>query len=118
MSDYADLMKRLRGKKLNCNCAAKSASECCCNTDWPESSCNEAADAIEALEAKLRGTEWVWKEAKEQHRLCWESFEALEAENEKLRAAFRVNMLRAFSNMSHEEIDAEIAAAIRESVDE
>jgi cell shape-determining protein MreC len=39
-------------------------------------------------------------------------------ENEKLRAAFRVNMLRAFSNMSHEEIDAEIAAAIRESGDE
>jgi hypothetical protein len=44
----------------------------------------QAADAIEALEAKLRGTEWVWKEAKEQHRLCWESFKALEAENEKL----------------------------------
>lgn len=32
----------------------------------------------------------------------------LRQENEKLRAAFRVNMLRAFSNMSHEEIDAEI----------
>ena len=32
----------------------------------------------------------------------------LRAENEKLRAAFRVNMLRAFSNMTHEEIDAEI----------
>jgi len=32
----------------------------------------------------------------------------LRAENEKLRGAFRVNMLRAFSNMSHEEIDAEI----------
>ena len=44
--------------------------------------------------------------------------ERLRAENEKLRAAFRVNMLRAFSHMSHEEIDAEIAAAIRESVDE
>jgi hypothetical protein len=42
----------------------------------------------------------------------------LREENEKLRAAFRVNMLRAFSNMSHEEIDAEIAAAIRESGDE
>ena len=32
----------------------------------------------------------------------------LREENEKLRAAFRVNMLRAFSHMSHEEIDAEI----------
>ena len=36
-------------------------------------------------------------------------------ENEKLRSAFRVNMLRAFPQMSHDEIDAEIAAAIRES---
>jgi hypothetical protein len=36
----------------------------------------------------------------------------LREENEKLRAAFRVNMLRAFPNMSHEEIDAEIDAAI------
>jgi hypothetical protein len=36
----------------------------------------------------------------------------LRAENEKLRGAFRVNMLRAFSHMSHEEIDAEIDAAI------
>lgn len=42
----------------------------------------------------------------------------LESENERLKAAFRVNMLRAFSNMTHEEIDAEIAAAIRESGDE
>ena len=32
----------------------------------------------------------------------------LRAENEKIRAAFRVNMLRAFPNLSHEEIDAEI----------
>jgi len=32
----------------------------------------------------------------------------LESENERLKAAFRVNMLRAFSNMTHEEIDAEI----------
>lgn len=44
-------------------------------------------------------------------RLMNENY-ALRAEIEKLRAAFRVNMIRAFSNMSHEEIDAEIAAAI------
>ncbi len=44
--------------------------------------------------------------------------ERLLAENKKLRAAFRVNMLRAFPSMSHDEIDAEIAAAIRESGDE
>ena len=55
MSD--DLVKRLRGKKLNCICAAKSASECCCNTDWPESSCNEAADAIEAQAKRISDLE-------------------------------------------------------------
>ena len=32
----------------------------------------------------------------------------LREENGKIRAAFRVNMLRAFPNLSHEEIDAEI----------
>lgn len=42
----------------------------------------------------------------------------MKRENEKLRSAFRVNMLRAFPQMSHDEIDAEIAAAIRESGDE
>ena len=39
----------------------------------------------------------------------------LRAENERIKAAFRVNMLRSFPNMSHEEIDAEIEAAIREN---
>ena len=53
MTDYSDLVQRLRGKKLNCICVAKSASECCCNTDWPESSCNEAAEAIEILERDI-----------------------------------------------------------------
>ena len=46
---------------------------------------------------------------------CLAEILRLRAENEKLRAAFRVNMLRAFPSMSHDEIDAEIAAAIRES---
>jgi hypothetical protein len=48
-------------------------------------------------------------------RAAW-AFEttALRAENGRIKAAFRVNMLRAFPNMSHEEIDAEIEAAIRE----
>ena len=39
----------------------------------------------------------------------------LREENKRIKAAFRVNMLRAFPNMSHEEIDAEIEAAIREN---
>jgi len=63
MSD--DLVKRLRGKKLNCTCAAKSASECCCNTDWPESSCNEAADVIELLQRELKCATELWEQQKE-----------------------------------------------------
>ena len=65
MSDYAYLVKRLRGIKLNCTCAAKSASECCCNTDWPESSCNEAAAAIELLQRELKCATELWEQQKE-----------------------------------------------------
>ena len=42
----------------------------------------------------------------------------LDTSMNKLKAAFRVIMLRAFPHMSHDEIDAEIEAAIRESGDE
>ena len=55
--------------------------------------------------------------SRERHEAA-DEIDHLRKENEKLRAAFRVNMLRAFPNMSHEEIDAEISAAIRESGDE
>ena len=65
MTDYSELVKRLRGKKLNCICAAKSASECCCDTDWPESSCNEAADAIELLQRELKCANELWEQQKE-----------------------------------------------------
>ena len=41
--------------------------------------------------------------------------EQLEADIEALKAAFRVNMLRA--NASHEEIDAVIASALEEKKD-
>ena len=44
-----------------------------------------------------------------------EAYVRLDAAMGRLKAAFRVNMLRAFPHMSHDEIDAEIAAAIRES---
>lgn len=44
-----------------------------------------------------------------------EAYVRLDASMNRLKAAFRVNMLRAFPDMSHEEIDAEIEAAIRES---
>jgi hypothetical protein len=64
MSKYPDLVQRLRGKKLNCICAAKSVSECCCNTDWPESSCNEAADAIEHLMGEIDFLDEHWRKNK------------------------------------------------------
>ena len=79
MSD--DLVKRLRGKKLNCTCAAKSASECCCNTDWPESSCNEAADAIELLQRELKCANELWEQQKE---LALEYLADIEKANERI----------------------------------
>ena len=79
MSEYSDLVKRLRGIKLNCTCAAKSASECCCNTDWPESSCDEAADALEAQAKRIAELEhqmkfecdtYLWKRKQMSRRIA------------------------------------------------
>jgi len=55
--------------------------------------------------------EQLHKQADMNGRLLTENAE-LRAEINRIKAAFRVNMLRCFSNMSHEEIDAEIDAAI------
>jgi len=79
MSD--DLVKRLRGKKLKCTCAAKSASECCCDTDWPESSCNEAADTIELLQRELKCATELWEQQKE---LALEYLADIEKANERI----------------------------------
>ena len=79
MSD--DLVKRLRGKKLKCTCAAKSASECCCDTDWPESSCNEAADVIELLQRELKCATELWEQQKE---LALEYLADIEKANERI----------------------------------
>ena len=79
MTDYSDLVKRLRGKKLNCTCASKSASECCCNTDWPESFCNEASDALEAQAKRIAALEhqlrfecdtFLWKRKQMSRRIA------------------------------------------------
>jgi len=79
VSEYSDLVKRLRGIKLNCTCAAKSASECCCNTDWPESSCDEAADALEAQAKRIAELEhqmkfecdtYLWKRKQMSRRIA------------------------------------------------
>ena len=54
-----DIIDRLRGEHLDCNCMAHSSSECCCDTEWPESSCKEAADEIERLREELKATQNV-----------------------------------------------------------
>ena len=84
MTDYSDLVQRLRGKKLNCTCASKSASECCCDTDWPESSCNEAADAIELLQRELKCANELWEQQKE---LALEYLADIELNEENKRIA-------------------------------
>jgi len=81
MSDYSELVQRLRGKKLNCICAATSAIECCCDTDWPESSCNEAADAIELLQRELKCATELWEQQKE---LALEYLVDIEKANERI----------------------------------
>ena len=81
MSDYSELVQRLRGKKLNCTCAATSAIECCCDTDWPESSCNEAADAIELLQRELKCATELWEQQKE---LALEYLVDIEKANERI----------------------------------
>jgi hypothetical protein len=119
MTDYSSLIKRLRD-----------------SDPWQV---NPAADAIEALEAeneKLREAfglistisphmevdvndyiGMVQKIYAENEKLlsriesAEEAYVRLDAAMGRLKGAFRVNMLRCFSNMSHGEIDA----AIRES---
>lgn len=61
----------------------------------------EAADEVERILARIESAE--------------QAYVRLDASMNRLKAAFRVNMLRAFPHMSHDEIDAEIEAAIRES---
>ena len=110
MTDYSDLVQRLRGKKLNCTCAAKSASECCCDTYWPESYCNEAADAIEHLMKEIDVLDDHWRKDKKQ-------IEALERIAQK--QSDELNVLRgSIANYQvgvHEdrisELEAEIEAA-------
>ena len=60
-------------------------------------------------EQKLQGEINILKYENERlHKVLDDVIIRLCAKNERLRAAFRVNMLRAFPHMSHEEIDAEI----------
>ncbi len=61
---------------------------------------HKQADEITRLRAQIESAE--------------QAYVRLDASMSRLKAAFRVNMLRAFPHMSHDEIDAEIEAAIRE----
>ena len=65
------------------------------------SALKEALDEAAALRAQIYRAE--------------KAYVRLDASMNRLKAAFRVNMLRSFSHMSHDEIDAEIEAAIREN---
>lgn len=49
----AELIANLRGENLDCNCCAYSRSECSCDTCWPESFTNKAADALEAADKRI-----------------------------------------------------------------
>lgn len=49
----ADLIANLRGENLDCNCCAYSRSECSCTTNWPESFCKKAADALELADKRI-----------------------------------------------------------------
>lgn len=70
----------------------------------PAQMMKEAIDEIKHLRTQIESAE--------------QAYIRLDASMNRLKAAFRVNMLRAFPHMSHDEIDAEIEAAIRESGDE
>ena len=48
-----ELIANLRGENLDCNCCAYSRSECSCVTNWPESFCDAAADALEAADKRI-----------------------------------------------------------------
>ena len=55
----ADLIANLRGDNLKCNCYAWSRSECGCDTNWPESYCNQAADALELADKRIAELECI-----------------------------------------------------------
>jgi len=110
MSDYAYLVKRLRGIKLNCTCAAKSASECCCDTDWPESSCNEAADVIELLQRELKCATELWEQQKE---LALEYLADIEKGNERI-AELGV-ALKPFADAAHFKVTKTTGTVIENS---
>ena len=119
MSD--DLVKRLRGKKLKCTCAAKSASECCCDTDWPESSCNEAADTIELLQRELKCATELWEQQKE---LALEYLADIEKANERIEELKELLMIanNDFFNIEATTFDmksriAELEAALKPFAD-
>jgi hypothetical protein len=47
------LSGKLRGETINCSCHAYGASECGCDSNWPEHFCNEAADELDLMQDTL-----------------------------------------------------------------
>ena len=74
-------------------------------------------DIVERLRKREMLTE-IGQDRPEIYRDAANEIERLRNGNATLQGAFRVNMLRAFPNMSHEEIDAEIKAALKETGDD
>jgi len=64
----------------------------------------EGANEIERLRSRIESSE--------------EAYVRLDASMNRLKAAFRVNMLRAFPHMSHDEIDVEINRVLEEEYED
>lgn len=63
-----ELIEILQGKRLTCDCAARSPGECCCDTYWPENHCGVAADALSQLLAEKKELETKYEcDCKEVH---------------------------------------------------
>ena len=85
-----ELIARLRGKHLKCECHASCRGECCCSTDWPESFCDEAADALERLTAERDAIQAALDGAKlfeQSHRHALTVIDRLESERNAYQLA-------------------------------
>ena len=107
MTDYSDLVSWLRISAAgsldpHVGQAAHAIEAQASEIDYWKNRTREALETIKdnveriaELEQKLHTAEWFWKEAKEQHRLCWESFEAQEKEIVELKDEIETRILDA-----------------------
>ena len=108
----SDIVERLRETLVGCDVWYQGRIKT--SDTLLERFSNERKEAAEEITRLREENEKLRTEVMSDYNEGWEEgLSAMKAENGRIKAAFRVNMLRAFPNMSHEEIDAEIAAAIR-----